>query len=100
MTDYKNTIDFEKKRSVEKIPYSKVSGEKLERVARHQHNGLDSHKIKPENLSQSFIKIVSSEPTEAPKTYTENIQMKSDGTELYVWDNESSVWRKFNYYTP
>jgi hypothetical protein len=102
MADYENLIGLDKTPKTEKTTYKEVTGKKLEDVIDHKHNGVDSERVKPENLTNSFIKIVSTAPTEAPKRYVDNIQMISNGDSslLYVWDNESSVWIRFNYYTP
>jgi len=95
--DYKITIEKEKK---EKPLYDKVSGEKLDKVIKHNHDGINAEKVKPKDLSQSFIKTVAIEPTEAPTRYIDNIQLLPNGVNsiLYVWDNDSKVWLKFNFY--
>jgi len=83
-----------------KQDYKDIKTENFQKVEKHRHNGLDAERIKPENLQNAFLKIVDSEPTEAPTRFIDQIQLYSSGDNsiLYAWDNKNKAWLKFNYY--
>lgn len=68
-------------------------------IEEHKHNGVDAPKINAQTL-KGFFEVVNDVPTKKPVNFLDQIKIYYNDPDylLYVYDNQNSVWRAFNYY--